>query len=74
MKMETLKKALADKGILAVIDHPKNWGIDTSNYKNKNLYAFSYFDKNLKAWIEPTKVYQYISDIHYNILSEKKGM
>ena len=70
MKLETLKKVLQEKGITVVIDDPINWGLDTSGYKNKKLYAYSYFDKNLQAWIEPKRFFQYINDVHYNIFEE----
>lgn len=70
MRLETLKKVLKDKEILVVIDDPKNWGLDTSEFKNKKLYAYSYFDKDLKAWIEPKRFFQYVNDVHHNIFKE----
>ena len=70
MRLETLKKVLKEKGITVVIDDPKNWGLDTSEFKNKKLYAYSYFDKDLNVWIEPKRFFQYINDVHNNIFKE----
>ena len=72
MRLETLKKVLKDKGISVIIDDPKNWGLDTSEFKNKKLYAYSYFDKNSKCWIEPKRFFQYVSDVHNNIFLEMR--
>lgn len=70
MRLETLKKVLQEKGIIVVINEPKNWGLDTTEFKNKKLYAYSYFDKDSKTWIEPKRFFQYVSDVHNNIFSE----
>jgi hypothetical protein len=69
--METLKEWIKDKNLKIVIGDPSLWGLDTKDFKkSKKLYAYSYFDESKNCWIEPTRFFQYIDQMHYNIKFE----
>jgi hypothetical protein len=69
-RSETLKRWANDNNLRIVINTPDAWGIDTKEYGKKKLYAYSYFDSEKNCWINPTRIFQYINDMHYHMKRE----
>ena len=68
--IKDLYKWAESKNLKIVVDDPKTWGIDTGEVTKKKLYAYSYLDTNKNCWIEPTRFFLYINDMHFNIYNE----
>jgi len=69
-RLETLKRWAKDNNLIIVIFSPDACGIDTKKYGKKKLYAYSYFDSEKNLWINSTRVFKYINDMHFHMKRE----